>query len=116
MDKTEPGSTGGSVNKSHANIKNDGSIQQGLNHGTEIVLSLVKPWWQIQGVVLADSYFALVGVVKQAHVKFPKDYLAQVKLGERGDHHGLAANNAEGIPYLLAFALMDRDRRYVIVS
>jgi hypothetical protein len=53
----------------------------GLNHGTKVLLQLVKPWYHRNRVVVANSYFAsvecadelvkrnlkVIGVVKTSH-------------------------------------------------
>jgi hypothetical protein len=37
--------------------------------------------------------------------------LSTKELEQRGDRYGLVSKNADGIPYLLSFVQMDRDRR-----
>jgi hypothetical protein len=40
--------------------------------------------------------------------------LSAVELHQREDHVGVVSRNADGVPYLLAFAWMDQDYRYFI--
>jgi hypothetical protein len=58
-----------------------GEDVEGLNHGTKVLLQLVKPWYHSNRVIVADSYFAsvecaeellkrnlkFIGVVKTSH-------------------------------------------------
>jgi hypothetical protein len=71
---------------------------EGLLHGTIVLKSLVSPWFHSDRIVCADSYFAsvgcakellrnglrFIGVVKTATREFPKAYLSQLELQERG--------------------------------
>ena len=101
-----------------------------LNHGTQVLLKLVKPWFHTNRVVCADSYFAsvqtarellrvntkFIGVVKTATREFPMAHLSSRELGERGDRYGLLSLDSDNVPAMLAFVWMDRDRRYFISS
>jgi hypothetical protein len=102
----------------------------GLNHGTVITKELVKPWFNTDRIVCADSYFAsvatakelkrcglrFIGVVKTATKRFPLAYLSALELHSRGDRRGLVTRDADGQATLLAFVWMDRNRRYFIAS
>jgi hypothetical protein len=102
----------------------------GLLHGTKVLKELIQPWAFTNRMVCADSYFAsvgtaeellklrtrFIGVVKTATRRFPMQLLSTKELHQRGDRYGLVSKNADGIPYLLSFVWMDRDRRYFIAS
>jgi hypothetical protein len=72
-----------------------------LNHGTKILLDLVKPWWnKMQHVICADSYFSsvqkvldchskglqFIGVMKTATKSYPMNYLSHVPITDHGNH------------------------------
>jgi Transposase IS4 len=101
----------------------------GLNHGTKVLMELVRPIANTDRVVVADSYFAsvqaakelhrmglrFIGTVKTATKGFPMNYLQRVLLpGGKGDHHGLLAKDPTTGLSLLAFVWADRDRRFFI--
>ena len=105
--------------------------ENGLLHGTSILLELTKPWHNKgDRVVCADSYFAsvgaaeemekkglgFIGVVKTATKRFPQAYLSTIELENRGDYRGVVSKNPNGRPIYAAFVWMDRDRRYFISS
>ena len=66
---------------------------EGLIHGCLVLKELVKPWYNSQHIVCADSYFAsvstaeemgrlglqFIGVVKTASKRFPVTYLSQLE-------------------------------------
>lgn len=105
----------------------DGGTSE-LGHGTRIAKFLVEPWARSDRIVCADSYFAsvstanelrsiglrFIGVVKTATRKFPMAWLSQQELMNRGDRKGLVNLDDDGVPSLMAFVWMDRDRRYFI--
>jgi Transposase IS4 len=80
--------------------------------------------------VCADSYFAsvgaveelmqskmrFIGVIKTATRKFPMAYLSGLRLHQRGDRVGILHKDDNGIPDMIAFVWMDRERRYFIAS
>ena len=102
----------------------------GLLHGTVVLKELVRPYFYTDRIVCADSYFAsvgcaqemrrcglrFIGVVKTATKKYPMQYLTGIELHNRGDRHGLLALDESGMPTLLAYVWMDRDRRYFITN
>ena len=102
----------------------------GIPHGAQVLAELVRPWGHTDRVICADSYFAsvaatrhlkqmglrFIGVVKTATKKFPMAWLQQVELHQRGDVKGLVAKDPTGVPELLCFVWMDRDRRYFITN
>lgn len=104
--------------------------EDGMLHGTKVLLHLVSKWAHSDRMVCADSYFAsvgaaqklreiglkFIGVVKTATKKFPMKYLSEIELEKRGDREGLVLKGEGGRPELLAFVWMDRDRRYFIAS
>jgi hypothetical protein len=77
-----------------------------LLHRTKVLKHVVLPWFGSNRTVSADSYFALVGaakelyrnglrfigVVKTATKGFPKKYLINVELHQRGIFLGLASD------------------------
>ena len=104
--------------------------ESGLLHGTNVLLDLVKPWWNKRQTrtVSADSYFAsvqacdelmkrnlrFIGVVKTATKGFCMKRLSELELVERGDWKGYytytqGAHSREWGKF--AFIWMDRDRR-----
>ena len=95
-----------------------------LNHGTKVLLRLVRPWLRTDRLVCADSYFAsvqtakellrvglrFIGVVKTATRMFPMAHLASKELSDRGDRYGVICNNENNNnAELLAFVWVDRD-------
>ncbi len=102
----------------------------GLLHGAVVLKSLVLAWARTDRIVCADSYFTLVGalrelkriglrfigVVKTATWQYPQSYLAHIKMTDRGNRRGLIAKDVHGTPSMLAFCWMDQDRRYFISS
>jgi hypothetical protein len=103
---------------------------EGLNHGTVTIKSLVEPWTGSDRIVCADSYFAsvatalelkrlglrFIGVVKTATKRFPLKHLYGLELRDCGDCEGLVSKGRNGQPSLLAFVWMDRNRRYFIAT
>ena len=59
-----------------------------------------------------------IGVVKTAHKRFPLKHFQSIELEKKGDRVGLVRRKKEGEGEcaLLAFAWMDRERRYFICS
>ena len=104
----------------HAEVDAD----TGLMHGTKMLKFLVMPWIRIGCIVCADLYFAsvpaaaemkrlglhFIGAVKTASRMFPQDYLARLKLFNRGEQEGVYCK-AEGSDDLLfmAFVWVDRN-------
>jgi hypothetical protein len=102
----------------------------GLNHGTKVLLQLVKAWYNSNIVIVADSYFALVecaedllrrnlkfiSVIKTSHRRFPNHHLQRVDLQQHGDRFGLVAHHEDGTPKFLSLVWMDRGRRYSVTS
>ena len=75
-------------------------LDQGeLNHGTQVLLELISPWFHSNRLVCADSYFSSVqtaikckergmkyiDVVKTATKGFPISYLGKLELKDKGD-------------------------------
>ena len=102
-----------------------------LNHGTNVLIDLVKPLANTDRVVVADSYFAsvqaakalfnmglrFIGTVKTATKGFPMHFLQRVHLpGGKGDHKALLAKDNEQGMFMMAFVWADRDRRYFIAT
>jgi Transposase IS4 len=104
--------------------------QMKLQHGTKVLMSLVKPWHHSQRLIAADSYFAsvhtaetmlniglrFIGVVKTATRRYPMQYLSELELEERGNRSGLVSCDGNGVPRFLAFTFVNRDRRYFIAT
>jgi hypothetical protein len=104
--------------------------EDGMLHGTKVLLELVSPWAHSDRLICADSYFAsvgaaetlkslglrFIGVVKTATRHFPLAYLSNLELENRGDRSGLIHYGPDGLPSLLSFVWMDRNRRYFIAS
>ena len=102
--------------------------EDGLLHGTKVLIDLISPWANTDRVVCADSYFAskmaadklkeiglrFIGVVKTATRGFPMAYLSKIELCERGEKEGVITYDENGIANSMAFVWMDRDRRYFI--
>ncbi len=111
---------------------NDEPNKSSLIHGTQVLKSIVSPWFGSNYIVCADSYFAsvgaakelyrnglsFIGVVKSAAKGFPKSYLTSVELNQRGrDFLALASDSADKLdPAMAAFLWMDRERRYFIAT
>ena len=108
---------------------NNDPQEASLLHGTHVLKHVVLPWFGTNRIVCADSYFAsvgaakelyrnglrFIGVVKTATRGFPKSYLTNVELHERGDFHAVASNRTNVLdPDMAAFVWMDRERRYFI--
>ena len=99
-------------------------------HGVKVLKELISPWTGSGRLVCADSYFAsvqaaevmeqeglkFIGVVKTTMKMFPMKNLQSIELEKRGDRVGLVRRKEEGDCDLLAFAWMDRERRYFICS
>ena len=109
-----------------------GPHETSLLHGTQVLKSVVSPWFGSNRIVCADSYFAsvaaakelyqnglrFIGVVKTATKCYPKAYLSNVRLHRRGDYHALASDpvDEQMDPAMAAFVWMDRDRRHFIAT
>jgi Transposase IS4 len=100
-----------------------------LNHGTQVLLGLLRPIANTDQVVVADSYYAsvqsarelwkiklrLIGVLKTATRQFPMHYLSRVILpAGKGDHKALKATDGNTGCQLLAIVWADRERRFFI--
>jgi Transposase IS4 len=97
-------------------------------HGTHVLTLLVSPWSGTSRIVSADSYFAsvgaaeelfrmglrFIGVVKTATRRFPKAYLANIELANRGDFRAVRSKGGEAGVQMAAFVWMGRERRYFI--
>ena len=100
----------------------------GNNHGTNVLKSLVEPWVRTDRCACADSYFTsvnavtvmrmmglrFIGVVKTATKNFPMSYLSNFELVQHRDYKGLVGRGTDGQPTMLLFIWMDRDCRYFI--
>ena len=101
----------------------------GMAHGTAILKYLTLPWANSQRGVCADSYFAsvssaeemlriglrFIGVVKTATKKFPMTYLSSIEFIEgRGQCEGVVLKDNQGIPTMMSYTWMDKDRQYFI--
>ena len=78
--------------------------------------------------MVGDSYFALIGaaisldeinlgfigVVKTATIKIPMAYLSGLEF-QKGERKGLL-HKVNGIPVMMAYVWMDRDRSYFIAT
>ena len=99
-----------------------------MQHGTAILKYLVVPWDNSERGVCADSYFAsissaeemmrigihFIGVVNTATKKLLMAYLLSIELDEgRGQRVGVVLKN-NGVPTMMSYVWMDRDRRYFI--
>eukprot|EP00977_Amphora_coffeiformis_P024561 scaffold16227_cov128-Amphora_coffeaeformis.AAC.1 len=107
-------------------------MEGSLNHGTKIIKYLVAPWARSNRVVVVDSYFAsvqtaqelfkmglrFIGVVKTATKSFPMKQLTSAQFGGRGQWTSFihVGDGTSADPDLLAFAWVDRNRRYFISS
>jgi Transposase IS4 len=101
-----------------------------LNHGTKVLMDLVKPWKNGNRIVCANSYFAsvqcarellkwrlkFIAVIKFSHKDYPMDFLSRRTLQRKGDWFGLVNKNEDQVPEYLAFVWLDRDRSYVIAT
>ena len=117
-------------------VKNAGSEVQvrleeneGLTHGCIVLKDLVRPWFNTQRVVCADSYFSsvstaeemgrlgmqFIGVVKTASKRFPQSYLSTLVFQERGNWSGVHHRTETGHE-MYAFVWVDRERRYFITN
>jgi Transposase IS4 len=116
--------------KEEEDVTDDERVEDGLNHGTEVLMTLVRPWYGSKQLVVADSFFSSVqtamklkakdlyyiGVVKTATNEFPMKFLNQVILRKKGDQYGLVSKDHCGHPELLSFVWRDQDRCYFICS
>ena len=100
-----------------------------MNHGTNVLIDLVRPLANTDRVIVADSYFAsvqaasalfnmglrFIGTVKTATRGFPMHFLQRVLLpGGKGDHKALLSKDKETGTFMMAMVWADRDRRYFI--
>ena len=105
--------------------------QDGMLHGTSVMINLLKPWHHDgERVVCGDSYFAsvsavtemkkvgirFIGVIKTATKQFPMAYLSSQEVIERGNSHALYTKDQDGEVELLAVMWVDRDRRYFVAN
>ena len=88
---------------------NDREYTRALGAGTALLLRLTKDFRGSGRIVVADSAFAsvktavelksrglnFIGLVKTASRKFPKKWLQEVDLEERGDHYVLTATESD---------------------
>ena len=77
--------------------------EDGMLHGTRILLFLIDPWVYSGRTVVGDSYFAsvgaalalaelqmgFIGVVKTATKNFPMAYLSGLEMQNRGERKGV---------------------------
>ena len=103
--------------------------EDGMLHGTRILLFLIDPWVYSGRTVVGDSYFAsvgaalalaelqmgFIGVVKTATKNFPMAYLSGLEMQNRGERKGVILK-VNDIPIMMALVWMDRDRRYFITT
>jgi Transposase IS4 len=101
-----------------------------LLHRTAVLSRLVSSWAGSGRIVTADSYFSsveaalnlrglglkYVDVVKTATRRFPKAYLGQRTLQNRGERLSLAHDNHNGEIDMMAMLWWDRERRYFICT
>ena len=102
-----------------------------LNHGTQVLADLVRPWGNTERVVVADSYFAsvesalklkslglrFIGVVKTAIKDYHMAYLQNVPLLEsKGSKFGLLCSDEKTNTKICAFVWLDRKRRYFMTT
>ena len=105
--------------------------ESSLLHGTQVLKSVVSPWFGSNRIVCTDSNFAsvgaakelyrndicFIGVVKTATKGFPITYLTSVKLNQCGDFLALSWDPVDELdPAMAAFAWMDHERRYFIAT
>ena len=106
--------------------------ESSLLHGTQVLKTVVSPWFGSNRIVCADSYIAsvgaakelyrnglrFIGVVKTATARgFPKTLLTTVELNQRGDCFALASDSADELdPAMATFVWMDQERRYFIAT
>ena len=104
----------------------------GLNHGTRVILYLICPWARTLWTVVGDSYFAsvmtacqlcqvglrFIGVVKTATTGFSMAALQSAQFNNRGGHKALH-HHGDGTtddPSLLAVAWVDHKRHYFVLT
>ena len=112
-------------------IGEEDNDESSLLHGTQMLQTVVSPWFGLNRIVCANSYFAsvgaakeryqndlrFIGIVKTATRGFPKAFLASVQLNHCGDSFALASDSADKLdPAMAAFMSMDRERRYFIAT
>jgi hypothetical protein len=99
--------------------------EDGLLHGTKVLLLLVQPLLGTGRTVCGDSYFAsvgaakemekkgmgFIGVVKTATRHFPMAYLMNIEMEARGKRAGVVFQDEYSILRLMPFVWMDRDQR-----
>ncbi len=103
---------------------------QQLLHGIKVMKELLEPWNFTHRLVCADSYYAsvaaaeeliryqfrFIGVVKTATKRFPMKHLSDRIMPHRGDRYALVRKTADGIPDMMSFVWVDRDRRYFVAT
>jgi hypothetical protein len=57
-----------------------------------------------------------LGVVKTATRHFPMAYVKNIEMQSHGEREGVVCRDKHGVPKLMAFVWMDRDRKYFIAS
>ena len=106
-------------------VDNIAEDDNGMLHGTKVLIRLIITWSNYDCVVCAYSYFAsvgasemlkriglcFIGVVKMATNRFLMKHLYEIKLENRGNRRGLILHGDDGNPSLLEFCWMDRDCR-----
>ena len=100
-----------------------------LGKGTRVLLELLKPLFNTERLVTADSYYAsveaattlsakglkFIGNVKTSSSGFPKTYLDELHMYNRGDRSVLVSIDEEtGETELVAMAFLDNHRRMFI--
>jgi Transposase IS4 len=107
--------------RKESELKSDGDFL----HGTAVLIRLVSPWAGSGRIVTADSYFSsveaalrlrdlglkYVRLMKTAIRQFPKAYLGQQTLQNRGDRLSIAHYKHNGGIDLIAMLWLDRERR-----
>jgi hypothetical protein len=105
-----------------------GNNEESLLHGTNVLKHVVLPWFGMNCIVCADSYFAsvgaakelyhnglrFIGVLKPATLGYPKTFLTSVELLSRGDFLALRSNATEIVQIWGSMVRMNRERRYFI--
>jgi Transposase IS4 len=50
-------------------VSEDERVIDGLNHGTEVLMTLVRPWYGSKWLVVADSFFSSIQTAIQLKAK-----------------------------------------------
>jgi hypothetical protein len=65
---------------------------------------------------MSNLGFCFIGVVKTATRGYPKTYIEALELSNRGDYEGVVTLGENGLPEMMAFVWMDRERWYFIAN